>query len=143
MQNLNITFDTQDSSLSIPKNFDTIKITEWIAKVIKSHNKQVGDIAYVFCTDEQILEANRQFLQHDYYTDIITFDYCEDEIISGDLLISLETVRTNADLFDVQFDAELQRVIIHGILHLCGFGDKTEQEEIEMRKLENQALELL
>ena len=94
--------------------------TEWIKEVAACYGKRVGEIAYIFCSDDKILEVNQQYLQHDYYTDIITFDYCEGNRISGDLFISLDTVRTNAEQFEQPYDRELHRVIIHGILHLCG-----------------------
>ena len=86
--------------------------------------KRLGEIAYIFCSDEKILEVNRQYLQHDYYTDIITFDYCEGDRLSGDLFISLDTIHTNAEQFGTSYEDELHRVIIHGILHLCGINDK-------------------
>ena len=98
--------------------------TEWIKAVAATYKKRVGEIAYIFCSDEKILEVNRQYLQHDYYTDIITFDYCEGNRLSGDLFISLDTVRTNAEQFGSDYETELHRVIIHGILHLCGIKDR-------------------
>ena len=91
--------------------------TAWIKAVADTYGKKVGEIAYIFCSDEKILEVNRQYLQHDYYTDIITFDYCEGKKLSGDLFISLDTVRTNAEQFNAPYETELYRVIIHGILH--------------------------
>ena len=100
------------------------KTTGWIKEVAACYGKRVGEIAYIFCSDDKILEVNRQYLQHDYYTDIITFDYCEGDRISGDLFISLDTVRSNAEQFEQPYDRELHRVIIHGILHLCGINDK-------------------
>ena len=104
----------------------------------------MGDIAYIFCSDERILEVNRQYLQHDYYTDIITFDYCEGNRLSGDLFISLDTVRTNAQQFaGGDYARELHRVIIHGILHLCGLGDKGPGERELMEQAEDHALALL
>ena len=105
-----------------------------------SYNKKVGDIAYIFCDDEKILEVNREYLQHDYYTDIITFDYCENNIISGDLFISLDTVRSNSELVAESYERELLRVIIHGVLHLCGINDKGEGEREIMEQEENKAL---
>ena len=108
--------------------------TEWIKSVAATYGKRVGEIAYIFCSDEKILEVNRQYLQHDYYTDIITFDYC-------DLFISLDTVRTNAEQFaDNNYERELYRVIIHGILHLCGINDKGPGEREIMEEAENKAL---
>lgn len=119
------------------------EITEWIKTIAESYGKKVGEIAYIFCSDEKILEVNRQYLQHDYYTDIITFDYTEGNRISGDLFISLDTVRTNAEQFKASYDNELYRVIIHGILHLCGIDDKGPGEREIMETAENKALALL
>ena len=106
------------------------------------YGKKIGDIAYIFCNDERILEVNREYLQHDYYTDIITFDYCEGDRISGDLFISLDTVRTNAEQFGASYEEELYRVIIHGVLHLCGINDKAPGEREKMEEAENRALRL-
>lgn len=114
----------------------------WIKAVASCYGKKVGDIAYIFVNDEKILEVNRQFLQHDYYTDIITFDYCEENTISGDLFISLDTVKTNAQLVKATYEDELRRVIIHGILHLCGIDDKGPGEREVMEAAENKALAL-
>jgi rRNA maturation RNase YbeY len=114
--------------------------SRWIKSVIEHYHNRVGDITYIFCRDEEILRINRQFLNHDYYTDIITFDYTENGIISGDLFISLDTVQTNAEKFGTDYNEELHRVIIHGILHLCGFKDKSPEEEKTMREKENNAL---
>jgi metalloprotein, YbeY family len=116
------------------------KTTEWIKAVAVTYEKRVGEIAYIFCSDEKILEVNRQYLQHDYYTDIITFDYCEGNRLSGDLFISLDTVRTNAEQFGSDYETELHRVIIHGILHLCGINDKGPGEREIMEEAENRAL---
>lgn len=118
--------------------------TEWIKAVAQSYGKRVGEVAYIFCDDEKILEVNRQYLQHDYYTDIITFDYTEGDRLGGDLFISLDTVRTNADQFaDGDYRRELHRVIIHGILHLCGINDKGPGEREQMEAAENRALAML
>ncbi len=114
----------------------------WVKAVAASYGKKVGEIAYIFVDDERILDVNRQYLQHDYYTDIITFDYCEEDIISGDLFISLDTVRTNAEQVGVTYEQELNRVIIHGILHLCGIDDKGPGEREIMEAAENKALAL-
>ena len=116
------------------------KTTEWIKAVAATYEKRVGEIAYIFCSDEKILEVNRQYLQHDYYTDIITFDYCEGNRLSGDLFISLDTVRTNAEQFGSDYETELHRVIIHGILHLWGINDKGPGEREIMEEAENKAL---
>ena len=124
-------------------------ISAWIKAVAATYGKRVGDIGYIFCNDEKILEVNRQYLQHDYYTDIITFDYSDDALltgkkdtIAGDLFISLDTVRTNAEQQGTTYDEELHRVIIHGILHLCGINDKGPGEREIMEREENKALEL-
>lgn len=117
--------------------------TKWVRAVAASYGKRVGEVAYVFCNDDKILEVNRQYLKHDYFTDIITFDYCEGNMLSGDLFISLDTVRTNAELFHKTYDDELHRVIIHGILHLVGINDKGPGEREIMEAAENKALDLL
>lgn len=117
--------------------------TKWVRAVAASYGKRVGEVAYVFCNDDKILEVNRQYLKHDYFTDIITFDYCEGDMLSGDLFISLDTVRTNAELFHKTYDDELHRVIIHGILHLVGINDKGPGEREIMEAAENKALDLL
>ena len=118
-------------------------ITLWVKEVAKTYQKKVGDINYIFCSDEHILKINKQFLQHDYFTDIITFDYCEGDTISGDLFISLDTIKTNAEKFSTEYDQELHRVIIHGILHLCGINDKGPGEREIMEAEENKALTIL
>lgn len=119
------------------------KITSWIKEVAESYGKKIGEIAYIFCSDEKIIEVNREYLQHDYYTDIITFDYTEKNKIAGDLFISLETVATNAEQYHYSFNEELHRVIIHGILHLCGIDDKGPGEREIMEEAENKALRYL
>ena len=116
--------------------------TAWVKAVAASYGKRVGEIAYIFVDDEKILEVNRQYLGHDYYTDIITFDYCEGAVISGDLFISLDTVRTNAEQVGATYEEELHRVIIHGILHLCGINDKGPGEREIMEAAEDKALAL-
>lgn len=114
----------------------------WVKAVAATYGKKVGDIAYIFVDDEKILEVNRQYLQHDYYTDIITFDYTEEDVISGDLFISLDTVRTNAQQVGSTYEQELNRVIIHGILHLCGINDKGPGEREIMEAAEDRALKM-
>ena len=116
-------------------------VSAWVRRVAAGYGKKVGEVAYIFCDDEKILEVNRQYLNHDYYTDIITFDYCEDDTISGDLFISLDTVRSNAEAQGTTYDEELHRVIIHGILHLCGINDKGPGERAIMEAAENKALQ--
>lgn len=118
-------------------------VRAWLNSVATQHGRRVGTLSYMFCNDEQILKANRDFLQHDYYTDIITFDSSEGERIAGDLLISLDTVRSNADGLGISYEEELHRVMVHGVLHLCGYGDKSEDEALRMRQLEDEALSLL
>ncbi|MDL2213301.1 rRNA maturation RNase YbeY [Bacteroides sp. OttesenSCG-928-J23] len=118
-------------------------IKAWVNEVAQSYGKKAGEINYIFCSDEKILEVNRQYLQHDYYTDIITFDYSEGNKIAGDLFISLDTVRSNSEQFGTDYRNELFRVIIHGILHLCGINDKGPGEREIMEEAENKALELL
>ena len=117
-------------------------VSAWVRRVAAGYGKKVGEVAYIFCDDEKILEVNRQYLNHDYYTDIITFDYCEDDVISGDLFISLDTVRSNAEAQSTAYDEELHRVIIHGILHLCGINDKGPGERAIMEAAENKALQV-
>lgn len=123
--------------------FDQEKVRAWIEEVVATFNKSVGPLTYIFCNDDRILEVNREFLQHDYYTDIITFDYSNKRRISGDMFISLDTVRSNAELFGKEYDEELMRVVIHGVLHLCGIDDKGEGEREIMERHENEALAIL
>ncbi|MDD3358192.1 MAG: rRNA maturation RNase YbeY [Parabacteroides sp.] len=118
-------------------------VGDWIRKVAALYGKRAGDISYIFCSDEKILEVNKQYLQHDYYTDIITFDYSEGTKISGDLFISLDTVKSNSDMFGTNYVEELHRIIIHGVLHLCGINDKGPGEREIMTAKENEALTLL
>ena len=117
--------------------------TAWIKAVAATYGKRVGEIGYLFVDDEHILDVNNQYLGHDYYTDIITFDYCEGDVLNGDLVISLDTVRSNAELFGRPYEEELHRVIIHGVLHLCGLNDKGPGERELMEDAENRALALL
>ena len=112
----------------------------WIKAVAASYGRKVGEIGYLFVDDEKILEVNCEYLGHDYYTDVITFDYDEDDTVSGDIVISLDTVRSNAQLFGKTYEEELYRVIIHGILHLCGINDKGPGEREIMEAAENKAL---
>ena len=117
-------------------------VKKWVAKVAKLHGATLGEICIVSCSDKYLLEVNIEHLNHDYYTDIITFDYSGEEGVSGDLLISFDRVRENAETEGVSFQDELRRVIIHGVLHLIGFKDKTDGEAQEMRAQENKALEM-
>ena len=129
--------DVDDLSLN------DIDLTNWISKVCIDENYNLGDISLIFCSDEYLLDMNRTHLDHDYYTDIITFDYTDNQIVSGDLFISIDRVRDNASDFNVSFEHELHRVIIHGVLHLCGYKDKSDDEEKLMRTKENNALSLI
>lgn len=122
---------------------DFEKIEKWIERVAKSHGRIVGPLTYIFCNDEKILEVNRQFLNHDYFTDIITFDYSRGKLISGDMFISLDTVMSNSELVNATYLDELHRVIIHGVLHLCGINDKGPGEREIMEREENCALAIL
>ena len=114
----------------------------WIKEFVSNHGKKVGELAFVFCSDEKILEINQNFLQHDYYTDIITFDYSEGEVISGDIFISVERVLENAASHQVDYNTELLRVISHGVLHLIGFQDKEEKKKVEMTRNEDLCMSL-
>lgn len=118
-------------------------VSAWIRQVAQLHGKRLGEVCYKFVNDEGILDCNRQFLGHDYYTDIITFDYDEGETLNGDIVISLDTIRSNAELFHKDYDEELHRVIIHGVLHLCGINDKGPGEREVMEGYENEALAIL
>ena len=135
-----ITYQTE--GIPMPK-IQRRKLSTWIKQVASGYGRKVGDIAYIFCNDDKILEVNQQYLNHDYYTDIITFDYDEDDTISGDIFISIDTVRSNAEERNIPFMSELHRVIIHGILHLCGINDKEPGEREVMESSENRALALL
>lgn len=113
----------------------------WLNNVIVNEGYECGSVTIVFCSDDELLEMNRKFLDHDYYTDIITFDYCEDKEVNGDLFISIDRVVDNAETIGVKYEDELRRVCVHGVLHLCGYKDKTEEEEKMMRIKENFYLE--
>ena len=114
----------------------------WIVKSILNENKKVGELNFIFCIDEYLLEKNIQFLDHDTYTDIITFDYCEEDVINGDVYISIERVLENANIFGVSFEEELDRVLIHGVLHLAGYQDKNKEQGRTMREKEDFYLSL-
>lgn len=132
-----ITFQNQEIQFKLK---DSSRVKSWIKEIIALEKKKQGQINFVFTNDEQLLQTNIQFLNHNTYTDIITFDDCEGNTINGDIIISVERVRENADKFAVNFEEELKRVIIHGILHLCGYKDKTKKDAEEIRKKENWAL---
>ncbi len=135
-----ITYSAEGVKMPAIKKRDT---TAWIKAVAAAHGRKVGEIGYMFVSDERILEVNNEYLGHDYYTDIITFDYDEGDVINGDIVIRLDTVRSNAAQFGKGYDDELRRVIIHGILHLCGIDDKGPGEREIMEAEENKALAML
>ena len=121
---------------------DEPKVKKWILAVVGAQGKRVGNLNYLFCDDSYLINVNRTYLNHDTYTDIITFDYVEGNVVSGDILISVERVRENATLFNSSFEQELRRVIIHGVLHLLGQADKSDEDSAEMRRKEESALAL-
>lgn len=118
-------------------------ISKWIKGIILSENKTVGDISFIFCSDSYLLEVNKKYLNHNYYTDIITFDYVENNFISGDIFISLDRVKDNAKVFSATFENELYRILIHGVLHLLGYNDKTKRDKELMTKKENYYINVL
>jgi rRNA maturation RNase YbeY len=133
-----ITYITEN--VNFPAQFKKRRTSQWIKEIILRNKKRTGNITYIFCNNTKILEINTQFLKHNYFTDIITFDYTDSDIISGDIFISLETVKANSELYKTLFAEELRRVIIHGILHLCGCKDKSRTDKKNMREKEDEAL---
>lgn len=134
-----IDFDFID--IEIP-GFDSEFFVLTVSQLLSKEGFNLGEISVVFCSDDHLLDMNKQYLNHDFYTDIITFDYTDNKIISGDLFISFDRVKENATIYSVPINYELCRVIYHGILHLCGYNDKTEEEKITMRVKENEYLDL-
>ena len=132
-----IRFTTDDTEMPA---LDERKIGKWIRSVAAEYGFSVGNINYIFCSDERELDVNRQFLGHDYYTDVITFDYSTPTTLNGDIFISLDTVRSNAEMVSTTFDHELLRILIHGVLHLTGQGDKTPETKAQMTQKEESAL---
>ena len=128
-----------NDSIEMPE-IDERQLNRWIKAVAADYGFSVGNINYIFCSDERELAVNREFLGHDYYTDVITFDYSTGTTLNGDIFISLDTVRSNAEMMGVSFDAELLRIIIHGVLHLTGQGDKTPETKAQMTAKEDKAL---
>lgn len=118
------------------QNFDE-NLKSWIEKIILSEGKKLGDINYIFCDDEYLLKVNQDYLQHDYYTDIITFDYVKGKTISGDIFVSIERIKDNAETLDKDYPSEFRRVVAHGVLHLCGYKDKSPEDEKLMREKED------
>ena len=121
---------------NLPETVNT-KYTVWLEDIILSEEKKLGEINYIFCDDEYLLKVNQDYLQHDYYTDIITFDYVKGKTISGEIFVSLQRISDNASTLSKNYEEELRRVLAHGILHLCGYKDKTEEEELLMRSKED------
>ncbi|SDQ43790.1 rRNA maturation RNase YbeY [Chryseobacterium soldanellicola] len=121
---------------NLPESVNT-DYTKWLEELIFSEGKRLGEINYIFCDDEYLLKVNQDYLQHDYYTDIITFDYVKGKTISGEIFVSLQRISDNASALSKNYEEELRRVLAHGILHLCGYKDKTEQEELLMRSKED------
>ena len=119
---------------------DERKVSRWIKSVAADYGFSIGNINYIFCSDERELAVNREFLGHDYYTDVITFDYSTESVLNGDIFISIDTVRSNAEMVGVAFELELLRIIIHGVLHLTGQGDKTPETKVQMTEKEEKAL---
>lgn len=134
-----IEFETKNVGMPA---LDFAKVDRWLGEVAASHNRKVGNVNYLFCDDEEILRVNREFLRHDYFTDIITFDYSHKDRIGGDIFISLDTVASNARDLGQEYVVELLRVIAHGVLHLCGINDKGPGEREIMEGAENAALAL-
>jgi rRNA maturation RNase YbeY len=132
-----ITYHSEDIKFPAIKRRDC---SRWLKETAQVYGKTIGEIAFIFCSDEHILQINNEYLKHNYYTDIITFDYSEENTISGDMFISLDTVRSNAEQYAQSQEDELHRVMVHGILHLCGQGDKTPEEQAEMTRKEDAAL---
>ncbi|KIC61805.1 rRNA maturation RNase YbeY [Chryseobacterium taiwanense] len=124
---------------NLPESVNT-DYTAWLKDIILSEEKKLGEINYIFCDDEYLLKVNQDYLQHDYYTDIITFDYVKGKTISGEIFVSLQRISDNASTLSKDYEEELRRVLAHGILHLCGYKDKTEEEEKEMRRKEDHYL---
>jgi len=132
-----IRFTSEDIGMPV---LDERKVGKWIRAVAADYGFTVGNINYIFCSDERELEVNRAFLGHDYYTDVITFDYSTSQTLNGDIFISLETVQSNAETVGTTFEQELLRILIHGVLHLTGQGDKTPETKAEMTRKEEKAL---
>lgn len=126
-------------SIEMPA-LDERRVTRWIRAVAADYGFSVGNINYIFCSDERELAVNREFLGHDYYTDVITFDYSTASTLNGDIFISIDTVRSNAEMVNTTFEHELHRILIHGVLHLTGQGDKTPETKIQMTEKEEKAL---
>lgn len=129
-----ISFNTEDIKFSLARKRE---LKQWLKQVATSEGYVLGELSYIFCSDEYLLQINREYLQHDYYTDVITFDYTEGKKISGDIFISIDTVRKNAELYSQSFLSELYRVMVHGLLHLCGYPDAANSEKLLMAAKED------
>ena len=140
MPSNNIFFHTVEISFTLESENRT---SSWLAALVERHDKKIGELNYIFCSDDYLLKMNQEHLNHDYFTDIITFDYCEKDVISGDLFISIDRTKENAKTFRKTQINELNRVIAHGLLHLLGFKDKTSRDSAEMRRMEEEALNML
>ena len=136
---MEITFHSEDILFDFS---DEELVVDWIHRVIGAEKKELGEISIIFTSDKYLLSVNKEYLKHDYFTDIITFDYCNDIIVAGDLFISIDRVNENAESFEVSFITELRRVIVHGVLHLCGYKDKTDEQQKEMRGKEDTFLNI-
>ncbi|MGW8315620.1 MAG: rRNA maturation RNase YbeY [Bacteroidales bacterium] len=134
-----ITFHNQGVTFQLKEKN---KHKEWIRRSIEAHRKSAGAIAFIFTSNELLLQMNREYLNHNYFTDVITFDYTDETVVSGDIFISVDQVRINAKHFGTDMAGELRRVMVHGVLHLIGFGDDSSEEKETMRKLEEEALHL-
>jgi len=134
-----IDFNFEDVEFDLP---DKNTLTDWIKLAVESEGKTLGDITYVFCSDEYLWNMNKQYLNHDYYTDIITFDYVKNGVISGDLFISYDRIKDNAEKFNVSHETELLRVMIHGVMHLVGYDDMTDEDETKIHEREDYYLNL-
>lgn len=141
MLNVHVMISFDVKNVKMP-DADFAKIEIWLNEVAATHDRRIGNLNYLFCDDEEILRVNREFLHHDYYTDIITFDYSRKDKVGGDIFISLDTVKSNSEDLKVSFHSEILRVIVHGLLHLCGIDDKAPGEREVMEKEENKALSL-
>ena len=133
----------KEGEVDYPSFFSDAAISAWLKVIATHYQKTLGALNFIFCDDEYILSVNKQYLQHDYFTDVITFDYCEDDILSGDIFISLDTVESNSKEYTTTYENEFHRVVCHSILHLIGFKDKTDEEGKTMRLNENNCLDLL
>lgn len=132
-----------EEGVQLPPFFSASRVNRWLDVIASHYGKKTGALSFIFCKDEYMIEVNRKYLNHDYYTDVITFDYCEGEVLSGDIFISIDTVSSNACQYAPDFETEFHRVVCHAVLHLIGFKDKTESDSVVMRENENRCLDLL